>query len=42
MTTTGRLVTQAADLLQTAAIDAGRRVRETLETSSGMHETMRR
>ena len=42
MTTTGRLVTQAADRLQTAALDAGRRVRESLETSSGLHETMRR
>jgi hypothetical protein len=42
MATTARLVTQAADRLQTAAMDAGRRVRETLETTAGMCETMRR
>ena len=37
-----RLVTQASERLQTAAVDAGRRVRETLEESSGIGETTRR
>jgi hypothetical protein len=40
--TSARLVTQAADRLQTAAMDTGRRIRETLESSSGMRETTRR
>ena len=37
-----RLVTQASERLQTAAVDAGRRVRETLEESFGLRETTRR
>jgi hypothetical protein len=40
--TSARLVTQASERLQTAAVDAGRRVRETLQESSGMRETTRR
>jgi len=35
MGTGARLVTQTADRLQTAAMDAGRRIRETLESSAG-------
>jgi len=42
MGTSARLVTQAADRLQTAAMDTGRRIRETLEESSGTRETTRR
>ena len=42
MSTSARLVTQAADRLQTAAMDTGRRIRETLESSSGARETTRR
>ena len=40
MGSTARLVTQAAERLQTAAIDAGRRVSETLESS--VRESTRR
>jgi hypothetical protein len=42
MGTSARLVTQASDRLQTAAMDTGRRIRETLESSSGMRDTTRR
>jgi hypothetical protein len=42
MGTSARLVTQASERLQTAAVDAGRRLRETLKESSGMRETTRR
>jgi hypothetical protein len=42
MGTSTRLVTQAADRLQTAAMDTGRRIRETLECGSGTPETARR
>ena len=42
MVTSARLVTQASDRLQTAAMDTGRRIRETLESSSGMRDTTRR
>ena len=41
MGTSARLVTQASERLQTAAVDAGRRVRDTLQESSGMRETTR-
>ena len=37
-----RLVTQAADRLQTAANDAGRRIRETVDGNSGTRESTRR
>ncbi len=37
-----RLVTQAADRLQTAAVDTGRRIRDALEAGSGIGETTRR
>ena len=42
MGTSARLVTQASERLRTAAVDAGRRLRETLKESSGMRETTRR
>jgi hypothetical protein len=42
MGTSARLVTQASDRLQTAAMDTGRRIRETLESGSGMRDTTRR
>ena len=42
MVTSARLVTQASDRLQTAAMDTGRRIRETLESSPGMRDTTRR
>lgn len=42
MGTSARLVTQASDRLQTAAMDTGRRIRETLESGSGMGDTTRR
>jgi hypothetical protein len=37
-----RLVTQAADRLHSAAMDAGRRIQETLESSTGTREPARR
>jgi hypothetical protein len=40
--TSARLVTQASDRLQTAAMDTGRRIRETLESGSGTRDTTRR
>src|SRR5262245_40160994 len=42
MGTTARLVTQSSERMQTAAMDAGRRVREALESSSGLREGARR
>jgi len=42
MGTTARLVTQSSERLQTAAMDAGRRVREALESSWGLREGVRR
>jgi hypothetical protein len=42
MATTARLVTQSAERMQTAATDAGRRVREALEGSTGLPESARR
>jgi hypothetical protein len=39
MGTSARLVAQAADRLQTAATETGRRIRETLNSSPGMRET---
>jgi hypothetical protein len=41
MGTSARLVVQAADRLQTAATETGRRIRETLDSSPGMGETRR-
>lgn len=41
MGASARLVVQAADRLQTAATDTGRRVRETLNGSPGMREARR-
>ncbi len=42
MGASARLVTQAADRLQTAAVDTGRRIRDALESGSGIGETTRR
>ena len=42
MGASARLVTQAADRLQTAAMDAGRRIREALESDPSMRESTRR
>jgi hypothetical protein len=42
MGTSARLVTQASDRLQTAAMDTGQRIRETLESGSGTRDTTRR
>ena len=42
MGTSARLVTQASERLKTAAMDTGRRIRETLESGSGMRDTTRR
>ena len=42
MGTTARLVTQSSERLQSAAMDAGRRVREALDSSSGLGEGARR
>ena len=41
MGTSARLVVQAADRLQTATTETGRRIRETLYSSPGMRETRR-
>jgi len=42
MGASARLVTQAADRLHSAAMDTGRRIQETLESSTGMREPARR
>jgi hypothetical protein len=42
MGASARLVTQASDRLQTAAMDTGRRIREALESGSGVPDTTRR
>ena len=41
MGTTARLVTQSSERLQAAATDAGRRVREALDSSSSLRESTR-
>ena len=42
MGASARLVTQAADRLHSAAMDTGRRIQETLESSTGVREPARR
>jgi hypothetical protein len=42
MGASARLVTQSADRLHSAAMDAGRRIQETLESSAGVREPARR
>jgi hypothetical protein len=42
MATSARLVTQTSGRLQTAAMDSGRRIREALESGSGVPDTTRR